>query len=76
MFPQNQGGPQTGNGFPTSAALQQNVSLLGNSPTQAASNFGGMPSFDPSILNTTAPGSSTLNPGVASMVKALKGPAQ
>ena len=67
MFPQT-GGPQTGNGFTTSAILQQNNSLLGNPQFQNT----GMPAMDPGNTNTTAPQSS-INPGVANMVKALKG---
>lgn len=71
MFPQFSGG--TGGGFNTSSVLQQNTSLLGNPQIQSTS----MPAFDPGNLgNSTAPQSSTTNPNVANMVKALKGSAQ
>lgn len=66
MFPQT-GGPQTGNQPTTSAILQQNTSLLGNPQIQSAA-----PPIAP-VINSTAPGSSTTNPQVAGMVKALKG---
>lgn len=75
MFPQMQGNPQTGQQPPTSAAVQQSVSLLGNTPYQSPSMNGAMPTFDPGLLNSTAPQSSNVNPGVAGMVKALKGTA-
>lgn len=74
MFPllgPQQTGPQTGNGFSPPAALQQNAGLLGNNPIQAASN-----SPYSSVGNSTAPQSSTSDPNVASMVKALKGSTQ
>lgn len=69
MFPQNspaQNGPQTGNQFTTSAINQQNNGLLGAPQMQFnASN--------PIPMNSTAPSSSTTNPQVANMIKALKG---
>lgn len=68
MFPDN-GGPQTGNGFATSAVNQQNNSLLGNPQIQSTA----MPMFAPNNgANTTAPLSSS-NPNVSNMVQALKG---
>jgi hypothetical protein len=67
MFPQS--GPQTGNGFTTSSILQQNTGLLGNTPFSG----GAAPAFDPGVLNSTAPQSSSTNPAVAHMVQALKG---
>ena len=67
MFPQS--GPQTGNGFTTSSVLQQNTGLLGNPPIGANT----MPTVDAGVINSTAPQSSTTNPAVATMVKALKG---
>lgn len=68
MFPQFSpgNGPQTGNGYTTSAMVQQSNGLLGQSPFQTQMNM-------PSIHNSTAPMSSTTNPGVMNMVKALKG---
>lgn len=68
MFPQNQSGPQTGSGFPTSTTLQQNTGLLGSPQIQSTA----APTFDAGSINTTAP-QSTTNPAVASMVRALKG---
>lgn len=65
MFPQN--GPQTGNQFTTSAINQQNNSLLGAPQFQPTTNV-----VD-GLFNNTAPQSSTTNPNVAGMVKALKG---
>jgi hypothetical protein len=67
MFPDNAG--MQGDGFVTSAVNQQNTSLLGNPQVQSV----GMPAFDPSAMNTTAPLSSFSNPNVANMVQALKG---
>ncbi len=64
------GGPQTGNEFPTSSIIQQNNQLLGNPQIQSAAL---LPTSDPGSFNTTAPQSSFTNPGVANMVKALKG---
>ena len=62
----NQNGPQTGNQPTTSSINQQNNGLLGNPQIQyAASN--------PFPMNSTAPTSSTTNPQVANMIKALKG---
>ena len=73
MFPeaQNLNGPATGNQPTTSSIVQQNTSLLGNPQFQP--NYSGLPSNDPGFLNNTAPQSSTTNPAIASMVKALKG---
>lgn len=68
MFPQFApgNGPQIGNGFTTSAMQQQSNSLLGQTPFQPM--MGGA-----DLHNNTAPQSSTTNPAVANMVKALKG---
>lgn len=69
MFPQGnptQAGPQTGNQFTTSAINQQNNGLLGAPQFQSALN-------NQIPTNSTAPSSSTTNPQVASMIKALKG---
>lgn len=62
MFPQS-----NPNQYTTSAMNQQGVQLLGNAPIQAAAS---MPTAPSGVFNTTAPQSS---PGVASMIKALKG---
>ena len=70
MFPQAQNGPTTGNQPPTSAFVQQNNSLLGNSPFQ--SNMA-TPAGISGLSNSTAPGSSTTDPNVMAMIKALKG---
>jgi hypothetical protein len=66
------GGLQTGNEFPTSATIQQNTSLLG-SPQIQSQTQGAFPTFNTGMLNSTAPSSSTTNPNVANMVKALRG---
>lgn len=68
MLLQDVGGPQTGEGFTTSAINQQNNSLLGAPPT--AQGLQGELSFDPQVLNST---NLQANPNVASMLKALKG---
>ena len=68
MFPQAD--PQQGkNGPTTSSMVQQNTGLLGAPPVQTTVMAQGIPSF----INNTAPASSTTNPMIASMVKALKG---
>lgn len=72
MLPQDVGGLSSG-GFNTTALNQQFNSLLGNPQIKSSS---GMPSFDPGMLNMTAPQSSATNPNVANMVAALKGDAQ
>lgn len=66
MFPDSNG---LQGGFPTPSINQQNVALLGNPQAQSV----GMPAFDPSAMNTTAPLSSFSNSNVANMVQALKG---
>lgn len=63
MFPQT--GPQQQ--FNTAAMNQQGSTLLGSPPIQAAA---AAPSVDSNSLNSTAFQS---NPGIANMVKALKG---
>ena len=65
-------GPAASNGFTTSAALQQNNSLLGNTQFQGQNSS---PGVDPAAFNSTAPLSGA-NPAVTSMVKALKGGTQ
>lgn len=68
MFPQNgpQNGPQTGTGYNTSSIVSQNNSLLGAPQIQANA-------YNPIPMNSTAPASSTTDPQVANMIKALKG---
>jgi len=73
MFPLNTGSLPSGGQPTTSAANQQTVGLLGNQPTAPMAAMGVV---DGSTLNSTAPSSSTTNPNVANMVKALKGGAQ
>jgi hypothetical protein len=72
MFPQDISGPTTGNQPTTSSIVQQNNSLLGNPQFQATQ---ATPPNISSIANSTAPGSSTTDPHVAAIVKALKGTA-
>lgn len=69
MFGADIGSPQLGNS--ASAINQQNVQLLGNQQGQPPG--GQYPIFDPGVINSTAPTSSTTNPSVANMVQALKG---
>jgi hypothetical protein len=71
MFPLDnpQSGPATGNGFTTSAILQQNTNLLGAPQVQTSAMSQGIPNFN----TNTAPASSTTNPVISNMVKALKG---
>lgn len=57
MFPQ--AAPSTQ--YNTSAINQQGTTLLGNAPIQNSA----MPQMDPAMLNS--------NPGMANMIKALKG---
>lgn len=75
MFPEAQSGPQTGNGFTTSAINQQNNSLLGN--PQAQSTGTALPTSP--IMNSTDPLSMSVNnggganPQMTNMIKALRG---
>lgn len=69
MFGADVGAPQLGNS--ASAFNQQSVQLLGNQ--QGQSQPGQFPNFDPGVINSTSPSSSTTNPSVANMVQALKG---
>jgi hypothetical protein len=59
--------------FTTSAPIAQNTSLLGN--PQFGTTQNSLP-VDAGLANSTAPASSTTNPGVANMIKALKGGVQ
>lgn len=63
MLQQTIGGAQP----PTSAAVQQDTTLLGKSPVQQAAT---MPVFNPDSLNSTA---FQNNPGATAMINALKG---
>lgn len=73
MFPEAQSGPQTGNGFSTSAVNQQNNNLLGN--PQAQNTGTALPAS--TIMNTTDPLSMSPsgggNPQMQNMIKALRG---
>jgi len=69
MFGADVGSPQLGS--PAASVNSQSVQLLGNQQGAPPQNV--YPNFDPGILNTTAPISSSTNPSIAYMVKALKG---